>query len=63
MRVNCFKILNLETGVVSVYRDRSFCELLEITECNFKNRWRNRTTVGICFFNRFYITEIEIKSK
>lgn len=61
MPVDCFKITDLETGAVTVYGDRSFCPALKISERNFRNRWRSRTTAGIVFFNRYYVTKIEIK--
>lgn len=58
-----FKITDLETGSSDYFADYSFCDIIGADERNFKNRWRIRTTAGLCFLNRFYIVEIVIKSK
>lgn len=58
-----FKIKDLETGLSDYFEDYSFCDLIGSDERNFKNRWRSRTSSGLCFKNRFYIVEILIKSK
>lgn len=58
-----FKVKDLETNLSEYFDDYSFCVIIGADERNFKNRWRIRTTAGLCFLNKFYIVEIVIKSK
>ena len=55
-----YKVIDLENDSFVVYRGKGFCNFIGISEANFNNRWRARTTLGITVGNRWYIKEFEI---
>lgn len=55
-----YKVTDLENETSYLYSDRGFCVLIGISEANFANRWRLKTSTGIVVKNRWYIKQIEL---
>lgn len=55
-----YEVTNLELGTSYLYTDRGFCALIGVTESNFANRWRLKTTLGLTFGHKWYIKIVNV---
>lgn len=58
-----YRIVDLQFKREQFFSDLSFLDGLDITEKNFKNRWRCRTGCGLVIKGFIFVELIEVKGK